>query len=753
MDPAKVSVIIPVYNTESYLPECIESLLNQTYPFFEIICVDDGSTDRSAQIIEAYAAEDLRVTLIRQQNSFAGTARNRGMDQAQGKYLLFLDSDDYFDPRMLELSVSRAEETAADIVVFGGYNLDPRTNTAKVRPSYLKEHLVSGLEVFSRKDIPDHILTLSNPAPWNKLYRRDFVKTRDLRFMSTRSANDVYFTKMAFVLADRISCVNEPLVYYRVLSNNSIQSRKFKAPLIYLSVIEKLYGSLKEAGLYHEVEKSFCDYIVEMLCYELRPYANRADRISIYQQVFAYPTLIESGVLDHEPGYYAQRNDFNYLKGLQSAVAFYERHSRPRDDRFQILSDTRTETDPFISVIVPVYNKEEFITDCIGSVFSQTFTDYELILVDDGSTDSGVERMLSAVGSRGDITLCVKENGGPSSARNLGIRLARGKYLLYVDADDMLTPDALETLIRNLEGQDLLYFNCRVLYDEAEAESEFLHAHFRSFTDYYSRKGIPAGTCSGPELFDLFIRNEKYFPSPVLQIIRKDFLLETGVLFPEGIIHEDNPYTFKTILQASSATYLDRELYLRRVHNDSIMTARTGPENVYGYLKSYLEMRGAFFRQIDEPGVSAHQSAVYQALQAVMNGMRKRWRELPDEQRGFYLGMSDEEKIQFESMVIDYCKKEKEADDLKKKDRSNADKTRSMQKELDQTRDKARTLQKDLDGKTEEVRQLKAELKKAAAEKEKERAKLAKIKRSSSYKLGRLLTWPFRKLRSIFKKG
>ena len=206
MDPAKVSVIIPVYNTESYLPECIESLLNQTYPFFEIICVDDGSTDRSAQIIEAYAAEDPRVTLIRQQNSFAGTARNRGMDQAQGKYLLFLDSDDYFDPRMLELSVSRAEETAADIVVFGGYNLDSRTNTAKVRPSYLKEHLVSGLEVFSRKDIPDHILTLSNPAPWNKLYRRDFVKARDLSFMSTRSANDVYFTKMAFVLADRISC-------------------------------------------------------------------------------------------------------------------------------------------------------------------------------------------------------------------------------------------------------------------------------------------------------------------------------------------------------------------------------------------------------------------------------------------------------------------------------------------------------------------------------------------------------------------
>ena len=97
MDEIKVSVIVPVYNGETYLEECMESILSQSYKNIEVIFVDDGSTDRSAELIQSFQERDHRVVLIRQTNQYAGIARNRGFDAATGKYVMFLDADDYFE--------------------------------------------------------------------------------------------------------------------------------------------------------------------------------------------------------------------------------------------------------------------------------------------------------------------------------------------------------------------------------------------------------------------------------------------------------------------------------------------------------------------------------------------------------------------------------------------------------------------------------------------------------------------------------
>ena len=97
----KVSVIIPVYNAEKYLEQCLESLLNQTLKEIEIICVDDGSEDRSVEIIEKFSEKDCRISLLRQKNSYAGVARNNGLNASTGKYVIFLDADDFFEPDML----------------------------------------------------------------------------------------------------------------------------------------------------------------------------------------------------------------------------------------------------------------------------------------------------------------------------------------------------------------------------------------------------------------------------------------------------------------------------------------------------------------------------------------------------------------------------------------------------------------------------------------------------------------------------
>ena len=114
---AKVSIIIPIYNEEKYLEQCLDSICGQTWKETEIICIDDGSTDNSPRILESYAKKDSRIKIITQKNKFAGVARNRGMECASGKYLAFLDADDCYEPNMMEKMVWKAEANQSDIVI------------------------------------------------------------------------------------------------------------------------------------------------------------------------------------------------------------------------------------------------------------------------------------------------------------------------------------------------------------------------------------------------------------------------------------------------------------------------------------------------------------------------------------------------------------------------------------------------------------------------------------------------------------
>lgn len=125
----KVSVIIPVYNVEPYLKQCMDSVVGQTLKDIEIICVDDGSTDGSLDILREYAAEDNRIQIIEQKNAGAGAARNNGMRHATGKYLSFLDSDDFFEPRMLEKAYDLAEKDQADFVAYKSDSIIQRRNS------------------------------------------------------------------------------------------------------------------------------------------------------------------------------------------------------------------------------------------------------------------------------------------------------------------------------------------------------------------------------------------------------------------------------------------------------------------------------------------------------------------------------------------------------------------------------------------------------------------------------------------------
>lgn len=136
-----ISVVMPIYNVEAYLKECLDSILAQTFLDFEVLAVDDGSKDSSGAILDEYAAKDPRIKPIHQVNAGAGAARNNGMAQAQGKYLIFLDSDDFFEPDMFEKMYLKAEETNADIVSCTFTQFDTTTGEETGAMGFLPEIL------------------------------------------------------------------------------------------------------------------------------------------------------------------------------------------------------------------------------------------------------------------------------------------------------------------------------------------------------------------------------------------------------------------------------------------------------------------------------------------------------------------------------------------------------------------------------------------------------------------------------------
>ena len=175
MGEVKVSVIVPVYNTGAYLEQCLSGILGQTLKEIEIICVDDGSSDNSVEQIKKLESEDARLCLLTQKNRGGGAARNAGMRHAKGKYLVFLDSDDYFHPEMLEKMYLRCEDAAAQICVCKAkcYHEDLGFETPE--PASMREELLPEGGVFNWKDMPETIFDAFHNWPWNKMFLRSFI--------------------------------------------------------------------------------------------------------------------------------------------------------------------------------------------------------------------------------------------------------------------------------------------------------------------------------------------------------------------------------------------------------------------------------------------------------------------------------------------------------------------------------------------------------------------------------------------------
>ncbi len=218
----KVSVVIPVYNVEKYLKDCLNSVTKQTLTDIEIICVNDGSTDNSLEIINEYANEDNRIKVFSQENAGHAVATNIGMSHATGEYLFLMDSDDIIEYNALELTYDKAIENDVDFVIFKAINYDNSTKSYYETESYSMNEVYKrvGKEVFNYDDVKDLIFTMS-VTPWSKLYNRQFIVDNNILFPEGLIFDDNIFFWEVLFNAEKICFLNEFLFIRRFYSTSS----------------------------------------------------------------------------------------------------------------------------------------------------------------------------------------------------------------------------------------------------------------------------------------------------------------------------------------------------------------------------------------------------------------------------------------------------------------------------------------------------------------------------------------------------
>jgi len=219
-----LSVVVPAYDVEDYLSDCLRSILDQSYTSLEVVVVDDGSTDATGVIADRVAAEDPRVRVVHQANAGLGAARNEGVRRSTGTYLAFADSDDLVVDGAYAAMVGSLERTGSDIAIGAVERLrgDERFMTPLMRENHQQSRLALGIE-----EAP---LVLADVFAWNKVFRRSFWDAAELRFPEGRTYEDTPITIPAHFLARSVDVISDPVYYWRIRDSGglSITQRKFE---------------------------------------------------------------------------------------------------------------------------------------------------------------------------------------------------------------------------------------------------------------------------------------------------------------------------------------------------------------------------------------------------------------------------------------------------------------------------------------------------------------------------------------------
>ena len=526
MENELISIIVPIYNVENYLRMCLDSIQNQTYQNFECILVNDGSTDSSQQIAEEYLV-DSRFKLINQSNKGLSGARNTGIShiREESTFISFVDSDDYIYPDFLETLIENIEDDV-DIIEGMLENFHDEIKVDRVCHNFDKKILIT-------KDdkLGELALNELRVSVFPKLFRKSLL-TEDF------FPEGWIFEDLAVVpelVSHSRKWIKLPKVIYGYrIRPNSITTKEFSEEKL---DVFKIFGKY---DLFFKYESDRTKLLVEKIKYLHLNY--------------------------HDIEFVPENNQYKQL------------YEQEKQKLLSKIADYESKT--LISIIVPIYNVEKYLRQCLDSILDQTYEHFECLLINDGSPDNSADICREYVAKDARFRYVEKENGGVSSARNLGIERSKGQYITFIDSDDWVDSDYLELLYIKINeyNADLAVLT----YKQYSMNDGCFYLHVWE-QDYYEKY------YSGNELLNSLPKLENYdstFNVSWGKLFKRNFL-ETATFNEQRIMGEDLEFNFKIFLQIKSCIYLNKALYNFRQHHLSTRARKISDK----YLMDDVEIR------------------------------------------------------------------------------------------------------------------------------------------------------------------
>lgn len=560
-ETTKVSVIIPVYNDEKYIRECLDSVCTQTLKDIQIICVNDGSTDTTAEILNEYEQKDERIVVINKDHTNAGDSRNIGLAIAEGEYLSFLDADDFFEKTMLEDAYNAAKKDDAEICAFRCNHYDDAAKNFSNCPWTLKLEEMPKNRPFSNHECADKIFTMTSCTAWDKIFKRSFINEKEIKFQDVPSCNDMLFTFSAYSVAEKITTLDKILAHQRI---NHVRTMSQDIEYMwhnFYDALMALKNFLIEREIYPEYKKSFVNWAIDFSIWNIHNY-KEVFRDLIHQ-------ALKRSFFDDLDITSTPREDF-YNQGL------YDEMRRIIAERVIVPENEQ----PKVSVIIPTYNVEKYLRTCLDSAIYQTLENIEIIVVNDGSPDNCIDIINEYATKDRRIKVIDKENGGYGKAMNCGLDIATGEYIGIIEPDDFVELHMFEDLYNIAKKNNL---------DFVKADfNRFMHDEYGNIVLLFN------SVAKKPENYNVVIKPSEetksfsYIMNTWSGIYNREFLEKNGIRHNEtpGASFQDNGFWFQTMMYAERAMFCNKPYYINRRDNPNSSVA--SKEKVYCMNEEYV---------------------------------------------------------------------------------------------------------------------------------------------------------------------
>ena len=503
----KVSVIIPVYNVEKYLSKCLDTILNQTLNEIEVICVDDGSTDNSLRILKEYAQRDRRVTVVSRENKGVGYSRNEGMKLATGEFVAFMDPDDYYpDASVLEVMYSKAVEH--NVKICGG-SLIVYDENRKVEIRKQEKN-----ECFTEDEVRSYSDFQYDFGFQRYIYNRKLLEQNKIIFPHYARFQDPPFMIKAFVSAGTFYALKLYTYAYR-WAHKTLNWTE-----------EKVCHLLK--GLRDDLLMARDSYLEDLFSLTLSRIQTK------YKQEL---NLYNTG-------------EIRSLKEEIMSICLQFARNKYADGSEK----------PKVSVILPIYNAEQYLKECLNSIINQTFKEIEIICVNDGSTDNSLDIIKKYAQRDGRIKYINKPNAGYGQTMNCGLDLATGEYIGIVEPDDYIETTMYEILYKRAKETNVDFVKGDVYFWYSKTNK-------RTYSNIITNKNL-----YNEVQYDL--SNTGLMVGAIANcagIYRTEFLEQHHIRYHEspGASFQDQGFYYQVMFHAHSGLFLNIPLYHYRQDNQA----------------------------------------------------------------------------------------------------------------------------------------------------------------------------------------